>query len=274
MIMFLILNIAYCTTSYPNVGKLYIGYGCHEENLFGIASVLKKSSLGFLQLPRVIGTCQQESYYDEYFEQEIDVAMIEECDEETNIITIKGWHNSTECLETPSDWEDEREMGECHNHSTTEISTVDWCVHEINEDLPHLSIYGGDSCAEATKMYDLWVRPNYCIFVDFEDDDDVPISFLIKKDDSNQVSAHQYNSTDCDESTEIWSAQYVSGVCNLAATETRRTITIGISLANSNVLLIGGGSSYLYWLIPIIVGIILVIVAFGIGFYLYQRSKK
>jgi len=276
--LFLILLTYVYSKLYPNVGKLYIGHDCTDDNLFGIASVLKKSMLGFLELPRVMGSCQQEQYYDSYLHETIDIAMIQECNEETNKVTTKGWHNSTICLDTPSDWIDERTMGDCENHNNTEISTSDWCTHDVTNNLPHLSIYNGDNCDDENKLYDLWARPNYCIYVHFDGDHDIPISFMIKKDNYNHVSAHQYNSTNCNETTEIWSEQYTLGVCHLSNIGSRRG-SIGQSLSTSNVLLVSENiKPFMFWIIPAIIVPIIVVILLCVAvvsvLLLYKRSQN
>lgn len=228
--------------TYDNVGKLYIGQDCNPDNLFGIASVISSSNLGFLELPRVYGTCHTEEHYDSYFDMEVTVSSRETCDVATNVVSYSGWFNSTECLETDPDWTGTHELGECENNNNSDTSTVSWCTHNVLEDLPHLAVYSGEGCDDSDILFHLWARPNYCIFVHFDHDDDDPISFIVVQEGSN-LSPRQFNSTDCDPDTEIWRDTYTVGSCNTHTT--RRTGAVGIagSLGGNNVMWIAGTSS-------------------------------
>lgn len=218
---------------HDNVGKLFIGRGCEQANLFGIAAVVSSSNLGFLELPRIYGECYTEEQYDEWWgEDPVPVSSREQCDSSTNIINYSGWFNSTECLDTDPDWTGGHQLGECENSNQTEISTMSWCTHNVIETLPHMVVYDGDGCSEGDIMFHLWVRPNYCIYVHFDHDDDTPISFIVIQD-GNTLSPRQYNSTDCDEETEIWRADYSVGECNVASNLTRRTSGGGGGISGS-----------------------------------------
>jgi hypothetical protein len=274
------------------VGKLYPKRGCNETELFGIASMNVATDYGSIDKP---GFLECEVYY--WDGNDIPMAQkSSNCtvDEETgdNNMTFNTWYNKTTCPnDILPDYENNEKINNCYEPKNGSISMKAWCDLTIESNLPHLIFYNKSestttTCSTGNKLYELWFVPNECFYFDYGEHGDSFSMFVLLT--QTYVSPRQYNSTNCDESTEFWREQYQLGQCTQRVNKRRTTNNnnndmLNDLLNNDNFLVLfyglGDGQAvigptllviFLCILIPIVMSCIVII----IFVILFSLNKK
>jgi hypothetical protein len=134
-------------------------------------------------------------------------------------LTHNNWYNRSDCpVDKEPSWKFTEKINQCNNYGG--VSRYGYCEIDLLPNMAHVIFFNSsifDGCStETNKLFEVWLpKPNECFY--FDEGFSMFVYF-----NSTYVSLREYNSPNCNETTETWREEYKLGECTKSTITSRR----------------------------------------------------